>query len=624
MEALKLSPKITILPVVHGSGDFAIEVRQVMLDSHYDCLAVPLPPSFQFQVEEAISYLPSVSAVLQQEPRSFGGQWTPDMEEDEPRDEEPTCSYVPIDPCQPVIAALRIALQERMPRFFIDMETESFAPMSGILPDPYALKTVRADRFSAAVLPALEMPKEGQPWNRVVAMANRLRELEERFSSILCVCSILDWPWIKDAYHDKVEQSAFDEDVEPCHTYQVAQRTLTFLMGELPFITGLYEQARVELEGDEHLSVDGIKALLLKTRDRYREEHKGRARKITPKLLRTYLQYVRNLSLVERRMTPDLYTLIVAAQQIFGDTFAVSLAETSRDYPFGKPLEFPELKMGIDRAELDDGDVVNMISRLPGPPVQWRSLSLNRKPPEIDKEEWKQRWNPYFQCSWPPEDETIENLRTAVQDLALAIMGNDLARSEKFTTSLKDGLDIRETLRNWHTNDLYVKVFPPNRGTLDCVIMLFDSPADPRDYPWRTTWLAEHQNESTLCFFATDFRENLVGPGIGRSTYGGAMFLFPPRRVFDVWSDRRFDFVDTLEERLLVAGCTYAKEQHIAILSEAPPGRGYHMLAKRFHKKLVHVPMAKLSQETIAMLRSFHVLNGRQVRSFAAHFIRKP
>ena len=44
---LSISEKITVLPVIHGSGDFAIEVRRVMLEQHFDCLAVPLPPSFR-------------------------------------------------------------------------------------------------------------------------------------------------------------------------------------------------------------------------------------------------------------------------------------------------------------------------------------------------------------------------------------------------------------------------------------------------------------------------------------------------------------------------------------------------------------------------------------------------
>ena len=214
---------------------------------------------------------------------------------------------------------------------------------------------------------------------------------------------------------------------------------------------------------------------------------------------------------------------------------------------------YDELKMSIDRGQLPDGDVVRLKNRLPGHPVTWRTCRLNRRPPKLDQIKWAMRWNPFRQCSWPPEDVAIERFRTHVKDHALSILGNDLARSEKFTTSLKDGLDIRETLRNWHTGDLYVKVFPPNRGSLDCVIMLFDSPADPRDYPWRITWHAEAHDESTLSFFATRFEQELVGPGIALATYGGAMFLFPPRPIEDIWRDRQFYFTDTLEERLLGA-----------------------------------------------------------------------
>ena len=622
LDVLQISDRITCLPVIHGSGDFAVEVRRVMLEHSFDCLAVPLPPSFAGAVTAAVERLPAITAVVQSEPRSFTiTDWSPDEDVDKDEPDAPGASYVPVDPCQPVIAALRIARQEYLPVRFIDLETSKFESYGFSLPDPYALKRVRSDRFAAALLPAL--PRlEGQAADRCVAMANRLRELEERFGSILLVCSIAEWPWIRDAYRNRTPQRSFDDEVEDVDTYAVAPNTLSFFLGELPFITGLYEQARTELDPDENLTIDGIKALLLEARDRYKAEFKGRARKITPKLAATYFQYVRNLSLVDRRLSPDLYTLIVAAQQIFGDALAITLAETARDYPFAAPADLPTCKMGIGKMQLPDGDLVEAVSRLPGPPVHWRSLSLTRRAPKIQQDEWRMRWNPYRQCSWPPEDEKIENFRTHIKDVALAMLGNDLARSEKFTTSIMDGLDIRETLRNWHTGDIYVKVQPPTRGNLDCALMLFDSPADPRDYPWRTTWHAEHQNESTLCLFATSYMDEIVGPGVGQATYGGCLFLFPPRSIPDVWQDPRFDFADTLEERLLAAGCHHSEHRHIALLSESPPGAGFRRLARRYGKKLVHVPLGRMSQETIARLRVFHVLNGREVRSYATHFIR--
>ena len=202
-------------------------------------------------------------------------------------------------------------------------------------------------------------------------------------------------------------------------------------------------------------------------------------------------------------------------------------------------------------------------------------------------------------------------------------MGADLARTEKFTTSLKDGLDIRDTLRNWHSGDLYVKVLPPAQGRLDAVVMLFESPVDPRDYSWRATWFAEHQNESTLAFFASDYREEMVGPGIGMATYGGALFLYPPISIPDIWTDERLDFTETLEERLLAASCLYSQSPHIALLSPLPPGAGWRRLARRFRKKWIHVPLGGFGQSTIEQLRVVHVLNGHQVRSYAAEFIRR-
>ena len=642
---LKLSDRIWVLPVIHGSGDFAIEVRRVMLAQEFDCLAVPLPPSFQEQVEEAVAELPNLSLVVQPEPLSFES-WQPDETESDDevaadafasesseQNELRACSYVPIDPCQPVIAALRIALQERMPRAFIDLETANFVSLAAFYPDSYPVKQVSIDRFAAALMPTVPRVPEGQPEIRVVWMANRLRELERQHPRILFVCSMMDWPWIKDAYHDRREDLAENDDVEPTETFANDPLTHLFWLGELPFITGLYEQARQSLDDDENLSIDGVKALLLATRDRYRRELKSRARKITPKTLRTFLHYVRNLCLIERRMTPDLYSLILAAKQIAGDQFAITLAEVSREYgeagfqPATDETDrletCPMLRMTNGIAQLPDGDVVRMKSRLPGQAIVWRSLELKPKAPKIDQDQWRQRWNPFHQCSWPEEDVAIEKFRTHVKEAALAMLGADLVRTEKFSTSLKDGLDIRETLRNFHTGELYVKVCPPTRGTLDCVLMFFDSPADPRDYPWRITWMAEHHDESTLALFATDFGREMVGPGIGAASYGGAMFLFPPRPIPEVWSNPQFDFTDTMEERLLAAACVYSGCRHIAVLSESAPGPGWRRLAKNHGKKLIHVPLGRFSQETIQQLRIVHVLNGKQVRSYAAHFIRK-
>ena len=160
-------------------------------------------------------------------------------------------------------------------------------------------------------------------------------------------------------------------------------------------------------------------------------------------------------------------------------------------------------------------------------------------------------------------------------------------------------------------------------GEMDATVMVFDPEPDPREYAWRATWFAEHEEESTLAFFATPFQKQLIGPGIAMSTYGGAMFLFPPRPIEDIWEDPRLDFTDTLEQRLIAAACMHSKSRHVALMSPVPPGVALKRIAKRFGRKLVHVPLAHFADSVVQQLRVFHVLNGQQVRSYAAHFIRK-
>ena len=152
-ELLEIGPHVTALPIVHGSGDFAWEVRRLMLKHDFDCVTVPLPPSFQSSVEQAILNLPTPSVVFQRDTADYSAQWQPkqeglstdDPEEMEDEEREPGASFVPIDPCQGVIAALRTAMGDHVPRHFIDVETSQYRPHARSLPDAYALKKLPID-----------------------------------------------------------------------------------------------------------------------------------------------------------------------------------------------------------------------------------------------------------------------------------------------------------------------------------------------------------------------------------------------------------------------------------------------------------------------------------------------
>ena len=601
-----LSKRVDVLPVVHGSGDFALAARDRLTAGNYDCVAVPLPETFRDEVLSAVRGLPECSAVVQ----SAG-------------DDDARFTMVPIDPCQPVIRALRIALEERIAIAFVDLEVRDFADVPQVYPDAYALKTLTPEEFAAAALPGLFAPEpESQRDRRLRWMAFALHRLELDFGRILFLPSLLDWPFIRDAYVRRLPYPAATAYFAPIQTHPVDAGTLAFFLGELPFITHLYNERRSLPEAESSLSVDGVKELIVETRDRLAAKRKTKKRIATQSLMH-YLQFVRNLTLIRRRLKPDLVTLVEAAKRSLGDDFAAELIETAKSYP-EQPERGACARFGPTSAELPSTGEVEIVSRLPGQRFEWRTIELRPEPPEKDKGRWSQVWNPFTQCSYPPEDSRIESFNLHVREQAKALLSSDLARVEKFTSSIKDGIDMRETLRHWHTGELFVRVMPPARGSVEVVVFLFEVPAPPEEYPWRATWFAEHQEESTLAFFATDYMSDMVGPGIAKARYGGALFLFPPRPIADIWRDPLFRETQTLEERLLAGAFHHSKERHVVVVSPVPLKASWRRLARRFGKVPIHMPLKRFSTSTIERLRAFHVLNGKEVRTYAADFIRRP
>jgi len=635
MSVFSVGSWLTLIPVVHGSAAYAIALRQELLSRPFDALAVPLPESFEQEVLRGVDRLPALSAVV---------RLSAPEEDSESMARRGT--YVPIDPCQGVIAAIRLALGERKAIEWIDSEGDEIQNHSPVFADCYAIRHTTLERFCSAMLPAIPPPSSGlgsgQLVQRIEAMASRLIAMRTKYRWITALCPLEAWPWLREAISKKLEtpadrsQETLEQSEESFYApelYGVDPRSYLFLLGELPFITGLVERARQEFQEDDQIVAEGLKELFVAARSSYRQELGNRARQIPPLLISQCLKYVRNQTLLDRRMTPSFYTLAKSAQQMMGDTYTTHLVNAATEYPFDDPLlggsshsdgdGLPTMRLGIGVGELPSWGQAKLVSRLPGPPIQWHSLELRRQVEKKDQRRWKSRWNPYMQCSWPEDDTQIESFRNRVAQRARQILGADLARVEKFTTSIMDGLDLRETLRHWYDGSLYVKVNPPSIGPVNVTVMIFDPQPDPREYSWRATWFSEHPEESTLAFFATPFQKQMIGPGIGMSTYGGSMFIYPPRPIEDIWQDSRLDFTDTLEQRLVAAACMHSESRHVALLSPTPPGIALKKIAKRYSRKLVHVPLSHFSDSVLQQLRIFHVLNGRHVRSYAADFIRK-
>ena len=193
-------------------------------------------------------------------------------------------------------------------------------------------------------------------------------------------------------------------------------------------------------------------------------------------------------------------------------------------------------------------------------------------------------------------------------------------RTEPFTTSILDGIDIRETIRNWHERRIYVRQYQKISGEVGALAVIFDEDRDNR-YQYMTTWLGEHQNESDMAFYSTYPFDNMVGPGIGRAEYGGFLMTLPPRRMFDVWGDPDYDIAETKSERLLVAGLDYSVHRFVVYVAAKPPRSIFRNIAARFGRTIIYIPIGQLSPVSLKKIRVVHVLDGHDKRNIARDYI---
>jgi hypothetical protein len=159
------------------------------------------------------------------------------------------------------------------------------------------------------------------------------------------------------------------------------------------------------------------------------------------------------------------------------------------------------------------------------------------------------------------------------------------------------------------------------KGGVGSVVVIFDEDRGGERFPYRMTWLGEHDQESDMAFYATPPADNLVGPGICRCEYGGFLLSSPPRRMFDVWEDSDYAFARTKAEVLLLAALDYSREKHVIYAAPRPPRSQFRQIAARLDKKIVHIPLGSLSPVKLKALRVFHILYGHEKREIAKDYI---
>ena len=336
---------------------------------------------------------------------------------------------------------------------------------------------------------------------------------------------------------------------------------------------------------------------------------------------RAFFRFARNYALVGGRLIPDLFQLLAAARGCLDDNFAYALCRLATTLPWQlETAEIPTMRLTAE--EVWGGS--RRIRFRPRPPGREKGLShlrfLKRKG-ERRPGEWLEGFDDPTVCSYPPEDLVIEDYGRFLRKKGAKQLSEESFRVEPFTTSLLDGIDLRETLRNLHEDRVYVREMQKVTGGVGGVVVVFDEDRDGRKFPHCMTWLGEHDQESDMAFYATPPAENVVGPGICRCEYGGLLLTFPPRRLLDVWHDPDYRGARTKGEVLLLAALDYSREKHVVYAAPRPPRSAFKQLASRLGKKIIYIPLGSLSPVRLKKLRVFHILHGHDKREIAKDYV---
>jgi len=595
---------IRFVPVLHNRLEFAIEVRRQFASFHPEIVAIEYPPTIGEKLLEGIERLPLLSVVYYEE-------------------KDHTFVYLPIEPTDGQIEAVRLALSHDLPVHFIDRDTEGYPIDRTPMPDPYSIKRIGYGRYCRSFLDAHPDPlPDPEDQLRERTMAYHLQCLNEQGSRILFVGGLAHLPGLL-SYLDKPQVPVIGRrsggHVMLAHLHEESSREI---MTEIPFVAALYERYRDSPHMSEPDRLRAVDLLLEKARKRHLKNSKE---EVSPSQLRTFNKFVMNYSLLSGFLTPDLYKVLVAARGVVDDNFAYEVWDLATDYPWQTDSpRLPVLRLRGTDLFLDQKRIrfyrhFRTLRRRLVP------LPVKKRQKERFPGEWQREFKAQTICSFQPEDIVIEGFGNYVKRRAVKEKSEENNRIVPFVTSMMDGIDMRETLRNVKDGTIYVRENIPLRGKVGSVVVIFD-PDFPdamgkEDFPWRVTWLGEHNQESDMAFYSTLAGEVVVGPGISECQYGGFMLTFPPLRVYDIWKDPFFDFARNKPERLLLAALDYSLERHVVYVSSSPPSSLCRTFASRLGKQIIYLPIGIFSPVTLKKIRQFHVLDGHPVRSYAAQYI---
>jgi len=592
--------RFTYFPVVPGRLEFAIEVRQAILGQRPQVIALELPASLQGAWMRAVARLPEMSLIFY-----------PDEAADLDR-----AIYVPIEPADPFTEAIRTGLEIGAEIVFADPEASQRPHLKDAYPDPYAIRHIGLARYIEAYR-VYPQPRSEEISRHAAGIAWKLQGADP-LANVLVVVSLNLLDPLLDAMEEPQAQPLARTHREGVELFNPHPESLAEIAIEYPQLQWRYEAFR-RLPADWRL-IDRRHAQLAVFREAETGYEASAGERIAHWQRRLLARYTRNLALAGNELSAGLYDLAVAARAVADDNYAWEVWEAAGRYPpQNAASDLVTVRVSGEEVWMDTRRI-RLRRRLPSTKRRLRPIGLKPRKKEKSPGEWASQLNGPGICSYPPEDLIIEDYGRFLKKKGKSILSEERVCVEPFTTSILDGIDMRETIRKWHEGRIYVRQFQKIHGEVGAVVVIFDEDRDNR-YPYMTTWLGENQNESDMAFYSTFPFDHLVGPGMGRAEYGGFLMTLPPRRLYDVWQDADYQFAESKSERLLLAALDYSIHRHVVYVAAKPPRSIFKTVATRAGRTIVYIPIGQLSPVSLKKIRMVHVLDGYDKREMAKDYL---
>lgn len=592
--------------------EFAIAVRLALLEERPKVVAIELPSECGPALIRAVERLPQMSALMYPQ--------NPESGLPESDDEDAvtySMLYVPVEPCDPFIEAVRTAREIGAQVVFIEPSLGDRPHVAGAYPDTYAVRRLGVQAYCDAYRLQAQ-PRNPDLDRHAAAMAWRLQGADP-FASTLVVLSLNMLHPVLDAMQLPQDETRYKLSASLVQVVNPDPECLAEICSETPYLQCRYEQWRIDPAED--ILTDRQRANLDLLREAEALYNKNTGDTISHWQRRLLARYTRNLARIQGDLVAGLFDLTVAARGIVDDNFGWEVWELANRYPHQQIApDMQTVKISGDWVWMDTRRI-RLRRRLPRPKQRRMPPGLKARKKEKTKGEWKHELDGDSICSYPPEDIHIENYGRFLKQKAHSLLSEERLRVQPFTTSLLDGIDLRETLRNWYQGKIFVREANKIAGAVGALVVIFDDDDREDRYTYLATWQGEHQNESDMAFYATDPSAHVVGPGIGRAEYGGFLMTLPPRRMSYVWSDPDYAFAETKPETLLMAALDYSVEKHIVYVAKKPPRSVFRSMAARLNRSIIYLPIGALSSEKLKKLRVVHILDSHARRGEAKDFI---